>query len=70
MVKVNELKTDWIMILLDKWLCWQTLFLNSFEFCLFSGEFFDADLKSNVAAIKGFELFSSGEMLTLPQSFG
>eukprot|EP00112_Aurelia_sp_Birch-Aquarium-sp1_P016607 Seg378.24 transcript_id=Seg378.24/GoldUCD/mRNA.D3Y31 product="Trafficking protein particle complex subunit 13" protein_id=Seg378.24/GoldUCD/D3Y31 len=34
------------------------------------GEFFDTDLKSNVAAIKGFELFSSGEMLTLPQSFG
>ncbi|XP_065069428.1 trafficking protein particle complex subunit 13-like [Rhopilema esculentum] len=34
------------------------------------GECFENDFKSDAAAIKGIELFSSGELLSLPQSFG
>lgn len=34
------------------------------------GDYFECDAKHDAAAIKGIELFSSGEMLTLPQSFG
>eukprot|EP00794_Sanderia_malayensis_P007981 gene7981-8838_t len=34
------------------------------------GNYFDMNAKQNAAGIKGIELFSSGELLTLPQSFG